>query len=676
MAQAWSPAGSSPVDRVYTALSTAGCNPRGSPPRITARCPVASSHKRGDKNPSLSLGESPEGKALIYCHAGCTTPQIAEALGLHMSDLFPEKAPKVSEIGPAGRWRATYPYHDADGELLFEVVRFDNAGNKTFRQRRPTSSGKWEWNTTGVTKVLYHLPQVLRAVADGETIIVVEGEKDAENVPWAFGHTATCNPGGAGKWDPIHTQALAGAVRVVIIADDDRAGHRHAATVMRALDGQTEVKAFLPAVDHKDISDHLKAGLGKEQLRPVTLAELEYVDDTPDEPVEDDELVTLAHIIRWDTFWDADHSTDDWVAWPFVPAGRAIALYAPAKAGKSSVILALVAAVATGRPIFGARPCEPTSVLYLDYEMTEADLEERLTELGYSAADDLSNLHYALLPSLPPLNTREGAQAVLALAVRYDAQIVVIDTFGRAVQGEENKPETVNEFYQHTGLALKAAGRAVLRADHSGKDLSKGQRGSSAKDGDVDVVWQLTRTDTGVTVRRTHTRVSWVPETIYLERADTDGRIRWTVAHDSYPDGTKAVAELLDTLDVPHTASSRTAQKALREAGHGRKNVLIVAAQRWRQEIAISQFGDPKSTPKTAGSTPGSTPTGKDGKRDPEAEAKPLQEAPGKHPEAPPESVGPSRPLTVKEAAGTKTADQTILDLTDDPIFGTPKETP
>ena len=40
-------------------------------------------------------------------------------------------------------------------------------------------------------------------------------------------------------------------------------------------------------------------------------------------------------------------------------------------------------------------------------------------------------------------------------------------------------------------MALKEAGIALLRIDHAGKDLTRGQRGTSAKRDDVEVVWFL-----------------------------------------------------------------------------------------------------------------------------------------------------------------------------------------
>jgi hypothetical protein len=259
----------------------------------------------------------------------------------------------------------------------------------------------------------------------------------------------------------------------------------------------------------------------------------------------------LAHIIDWATFWDSDQSDEDWLAYPIVPRGRAIALYAPAKAGKSTIVLAVAAAAATGRPILGHRVADPVTVLYLDYEMTSADLQQRLLELGYGPEDDLSRLKYALLPSLPPLDTIEGARAVLDLVDEHSADFVVVDTFGRAVAGEEDHADTVRAFYRHTGLTLKAKGVTYLRTDHAGKDVDRGMRGSSAKNDDVDLVWKLQRADTqqghAVKLTRTHSRISWVPETLTISRVETDDGFDYLLdaKAEIYPDGTASDVALL-----------------------------------------------------------------------------------------------------------------------------------
>ena len=230
--------------------------------------------------------------------------------------------------------------------------------------------------------------------------------------------------------------------------------------------------------------------------------------------------------------------------------------------------------------------------------MSTADLYERLTSLGYGPHDNLTRLHYALLPSLPPLDTPEGGNHLLALAQQLQADAVVVDTIGRAVTGEENSADTIRAFYRHTAQQLKQAGISVLRTDHSGKDADKGQRGTSAKNDDVDIVFKLTRNQTGVTLTRTHSRITWAPDNIHINYTETDeGTVTVELAATTvFPDGTAPIAKLLDDLNIPIDQSMRKTEKQVREAGHKIRNSLIRAAIQMRRE---KHLRDPFGLPDT-----------------------------------------------------------------------------
>ena len=49
-----------------------------------ACCPA---HK--DNSPSLSISQASDGKILLYCFAGCSIEEITDALGIDLSELFP-----------------------------------------------------------------------------------------------------------------------------------------------------------------------------------------------------------------------------------------------------------------------------------------------------------------------------------------------------------------------------------------------------------------------------------------------------------------------------------------------------------------------------------------------------------------------------------------------------------
>jgi hypothetical protein len=52
----------------------------------TAQCPA---HE--DKSPSLSVREADDGRVLVHCFGGCDVHTVLGAVGMDMTDLFPER---------------------------------------------------------------------------------------------------------------------------------------------------------------------------------------------------------------------------------------------------------------------------------------------------------------------------------------------------------------------------------------------------------------------------------------------------------------------------------------------------------------------------------------------------------------------------------------------------------
>ena len=214
-------------------------------------------------------------------------------------------------------------------------------------------------------------------------------------------------------------------------------------------------------------------------------------------------------LINWEEFWTQSFPEEDWLIKPLIPRNQLVVIFAPGGTGKSLLALYIAAGLATGRNIFGIEH-QPINILYMDYEMQQAQLYERLTAMGYNKDTDLTRLHYASLPPIASLDTPEGAKEVCDLARTCQAELVIIDTFSRAVEGAENDADTVRNFYRWTALKLKTEGRSLLRIDHAGKDLKKGARGTSAKNDDVDLVWQMTRAGDEVRLVPTKKRHTWI----------------------------------------------------------------------------------------------------------------------------------------------------------------------
>jgi putative DNA primase/helicase len=141
-----------------------------------ASCPVPTHGQgRGDLNPSLSVSANHEGAVGIKCHAGCSTEEVVGAIGLHMRDLFERRNGYGKK--PDRRIVETYDYTDEAGEPLFQSVRYEPKG---FSQRKLDGEGQWIYKgifKNGTRPVLYRLPKVLKAVREGRSVWVVEGEK-------------------------------------------------------------------------------------------------------------------------------------------------------------------------------------------------------------------------------------------------------------------------------------------------------------------------------------------------------------------------------------------------------------------------------------------------------------------------------------------------------------------
>ena len=256
---------------------------------IAGRCDNAKQGKDGwmaccpshdDTNASLHI--TPNGdKVLLHCFAGCTPEVIIGVLGLDLADLFVHQ-----ENGQSPRIVAVYDYTDAHGTLLHQTVRFEP---KKFRQRRPNPDQPhaFLWDLKTIEPVLYHLPEVQHAITAGDTIYIVEGEKDADLLQ-SKGLIATCNPMGAGKWRESYTEALRDGV-VVILPDYDLAGKRHAEGVAQALLGVAKelkvIETFHTEATGSDVTDWIAAGGTREEFEAIVETAERYTGPTTLPPV-------------------------------------------------------------------------------------------------------------------------------------------------------------------------------------------------------------------------------------------------------------------------------------------------------------------------------------------------------------------------------------------------------
>lgn len=198
--------------------------------------------------------------------------------------------------------------------------------------------------------------------------------------------------------------------------------------------------------------------------------------------------------VSWPELWTREEG-DSWVLEPLIATGAQTVLYSAPKMGKSLLALEIAAKLARGTGYLLGQPLTtPKRVMYVDHEnRLVADTRARLQKMGFTPPD-LENLYMYSFPRMPKLDTTMGGLKLLELAQRHQVDLVIVDTASRTIQGEENSNDTWVQWYSNTGVLLKHAGIALLRLDHTGKDEERGQRGGSAKSGDVDMIWHMTCT--------------------------------------------------------------------------------------------------------------------------------------------------------------------------------------
>lgn len=521
---------SSPVARIAAALSRNGRLPRRSGDGFKAHCPVPGHGKgRGDRDLSLKVSEGRDGRALVHCHAGCDVEDVVAALGLQMSDLYPgSSTPSVASSTPSvpppaacedagtpnreprqpagpvqqspdeGRGDVSEPcdlpacarareregsgiscirrflYVDADGVLVGQVHRWEP---KSFRPFTLADDGAWRLGGS-IPPVPYQLPHVRNYLGAGGTVLIVEGEKDADTINHLGRDdlAATTNAGGAGKWTPGHTQHLAptlskGAGQVIVVGDDDDPGRKHAEKV-----ADTFIDAGLPRPRvvfpsrGKDVSDHLDAGGTIDELldsvtaagswKPVSLGP--FLDGTVQAP----EATLLPRS-------DGIH-----LLYP----GKVHSLHGEPESAKS-----LIAQNEVTRLINSGQ-----DAAIIDYESDAASTIDRLRHLG--AHDDAIQAHLTYLrPDSAPTTPNSARDYKEFLNGRYALVVVdgVTEAFSIATGASSSDNDALSGFLRdfpariarHTGAAVLLLDHVAKNSDSRGRYAIGGQHKLASIDG-------------------------------------------------------------------------------------------------------------------------------------------------------------------------------------------------
>lgn len=262
--------------------------------KFKACCPA-----HDDKNASLSVNLSGD-YILMKCFAGCEFENIANALGYETRELSVKNNNNIRSNTASSE--IIYTYTDENGKYLYEKVRNDQKGLKGVFRRNidgkifwgmkkgryyETFSGSNHYSRnekhkgnlyidieTNISKTLYNLPALLKAIEEGKQVYIFEGEKDVETGK-KLGIIGTTNPDGAGrnKFKKSYARYFKNA-DVIIVPDCDKAGEEHSDSILNIIKDVVKSVKIIKLPNEKevkgyDFTNYIEEGNTEEEFKKL-----------------------------------------------------------------------------------------------------------------------------------------------------------------------------------------------------------------------------------------------------------------------------------------------------------------------------------------------------------------------------------------------------------------------
>lgn len=263
------------------------------------------------------------------------------------------------------------------------------------------------------------------------------------------------------------------------------------ATALRGTGSQEEQLAVLNEMAHP--APELVERFGGLEGAKMALSKPGRIGDLP-VPVAPEPDGT-GHGLRFETGADLAETPDaepEFIA-EYVPADALVDFVGLPKAGKSTLVLALVRAVVKGQPFLG-RPTKQGPIVYLT-EQSKASFRETAKRVGLLGCPDLHVLYYG-----DTIGTRwpDVFPRAIQHAKRVGARLIVVDTLpqwaGLTGDAENNAGDALAAV--RPLQEANARGIAVVVNRHErkgGGSLANSGRGSGAFAGAMDVIVRITK---------------------------------------------------------------------------------------------------------------------------------------------------------------------------------------
>jgi len=399
-----------------------------------------------------------------------------------------------TKLQPSRFLAKRYSYVNADGEVVFEVERYEP---KTFRQRRPDGKGGWLYNMDGVQAVPYNLLKMMEK--PDAAVFIVEGEKCADRLA-QHGLIATTNHGGSKNWKPDLNQYFAGR-KVVLIPDNDEAGQKHADVVQSQLWGVAAAikRVDLPGLPDKgDVVDWLFAGNTVEDLQALVKATPPLaVEPEPAQPEEAQDIYPL-----YDEAYLMAMPPVEWMIDGVLTKHGFTVMYGAPGTGKSFIAIDMALCMTHGL-LWHGRETSAGAVLYIAGEGVGGLGKRVKAWKQHNEVDGTGSLR--VLPVAVDMMDQESVEKLLRTidSLNTEFSCLVIDTVARSMTGEENSATDMSAFIRGCDAIKHHTGCGLLAIHHAGKDASRGinsMRGSSALAGAADTVLAVGKSESIVTL--------------------------------------------------------------------------------------------------------------------------------------------------------------------------------
>ena len=180
-----------------------------------------------------------------------------------------------------------------------------------------------------------------------------------------------------------------------------------------------------------------------------------------------------------------------WVVKDLLIRAGKVFLAAKAKAGKTTMCVALLKSLADGGMFLGRFHVEPPEgrIGYMNLELTEAQMQEWVSRQGIKNPD---RIHFWNLRGKPnPFRSTAARNNLIDEIQRLGIKTLIIDTFSKIFPGEANNNSEVNKFLLMLDETLDKAGvEQLIMLVHAGNDAKK-IRGATALTDHPDAIWYL-----------------------------------------------------------------------------------------------------------------------------------------------------------------------------------------